>query len=529
MSGLLTKRAWVSGVALVSVFAFAACSDDDDNTNTSTAGKSGGGSSGSSSGGKSAGGTSSGGKGGDAAAGKGGNTTAGTAGTSTAGTSAGGQNLGGEGGVGGLGGAAGAGGEGGAPDPLAELRKQFKGMSPLPAVPADTTNKYADNADAATLGQKLFFDKNFSGALTADGGLDLGAAGDAAKVSCASCHSGGQLIDQRNLVNGVPEGVALGTGKHTRNAPGVVNSVFYTWTNWGGRFAAPWELPLVVVENGAIMGFNRLALAHRLYGKYKTEYEAAFGAFPADISDTNRFPAAGKPKPAPSAANPTPADGLWETAMTPGDRTIVNGILVNYSKAIEAYMRKLVSREAPFDAFMAGDDTALTASQINGAWQFANHGCTTCHNGATFSDQTFHKLGVPQTGLNVPGTDDGRFANQPAEIAAANIFSINGDFSDDKATGKLAAIPVTVPDAWKATFRTPSLRGVADSAPYMHSGQLKTLSEVIDFYAAGGGVGNGEIAAFTISADEKADLIAFLGTLTGKAVPNALLTDTSTP
>jgi len=401
------------------------------------------------------------------------------------------------------------------------LRQAFAGMSPLPAVVADTTNQFADNAAAAKLGQELFFDKNFSGALSATN--DLGTKGDIGKVSCATCHSGPIMIDERNN----HEGVATGTGIHTRNAPAVVNSSFYTWTNWGGRFAAQWELPLAVVENGAIMAGNRLALAHRIYDKYKTDYEAAFGAMP-DITDTGLFPPAGKPKPAPTAANPNPADGPWE-GMTAANKTIINRILVNYSKAIQAYMRLLVSREAPFDTFMAGDDNALTASELNGARQFIDRGCITCHKGAHFSDEGFHVLGVPQTGLNVPVTDDGRFANAPAEIAATNLFNINGDFSDDKNTGKLDAIPTPPPDAWKGAFRTPSLRGVTLSAPYMHSGQLATLSDVIGFYATGGGVANGELSPFTITAQEKADLIAFLGTLTGKAVPNALLTDTSTP
>jgi cytochrome c peroxidase len=112
-------------------------------------------------------------------------------------------------------------------------------------------------------------------------------------------------------------------------------------------------------------------------------------------------------------------------------------------------------------------------------------------------------------------------------VGAANLFNRNGDFSDDKNTGKLETIPAVIPDTWKGLFRTPTLRGVAATAPYMHTGQLATLSDVIDFYAAGGG-GN-KLTPFTITAQEKADLVAFLGTLTGKDVPNALLTDTSAP
>lgn len=515
MSGLLAKRAWLGGVALIAAMGAAACGDDDDST-MSNGGTHSGGSAGSNpggDGGSTAGSNAQAGKGGMAGmAGKGGTTTGGSGGDMNV---AGGGD---EGGAGGASESGGAGGEGGAPsDPLAELRKAFQGMSPLPAVPADTTNQYADNANAAVLGQKLFFDKKFSGKLTASGGSDLGAVDETGKVSCATCHSGPAMIDERNG----HEGIALGTGKNTRNAPAVVNSAFYTWTNWGARFSSQWELSLAVVENGNLMNFNRLALTHRIFDVYKADYEAVFGAMePAIGTDAARFPAEGKPKPA------NGVDGAWE-GMAAADRTIVNRVLVNYSKAIQAYMRKLVSREAPFDAFMAGDDNALTASQLNGARQFIKHGCGECHSGPHFSDQDFHNLGVPQTGLNVPDMDDGRFLNSPQLLGAANIFNRNGDFSDDKATGKLEAIPNPPPDSWKGVFRTPTLRGVAQTAPYMHTGQLTSLEAVIDFYAAGGG-GN-KLPTFTISAEEKADLVAFLGTLTGKAVPNALLTNTSAP
>jgi cytochrome c peroxidase len=519
MSGLLTKRAWLGGVALIAAMGAAACGDDDDST-TSGGGTHSGGNAGSGQAGDgdTAGSNSKAGKGGMAGsggstAGNGGSTTAGNGGT-TAGS--GGANVvggaGGEGASAGSGDLGGAGGEGGAIDPFADIRTALKAQTPLPAVPADTTNQYADNAAAAAFGQRLFFDKKFSGALKADN--DLGTTGQTGKVSCATCHSGPAMIDERNG----HEAIATATGINTRNTPAVVNSAFYTWTNWGARFSAQWELPLAVVENGNLMNFNRLALTHRIFDVYKADYEAVFGALePAIGTDAARFPAAGK------AGDAGAFDG-----MAAGDKTIVNRVLVNYSKAIQAYMRKLVSREAPFDAFMAGDDNALTASEINGARQFIKHGCNECHSGPHFSDQAFHNLGVPQTGTNVPATDDGRYLNTPQLLAAGNLFNRNGDFSDDKNTGKLETIPSPVPEDWKGTFRTPTLRGVAQTAPYMHTGQLTSLDAVVDFYAAGAGGGT-KLPTFTISAQEKADLVAFLGTLTGKAVPGALFTDTSAP
>jgi len=513
MSGMLMKRTWLSGVALVAVFGFAACSDDDDSGNTPTAGTSGSGSGGKSSGG-SAGSTHAGDGGtpaasGTANGGKGGNVDAGgKAGTSTGGGTVGGTNMGpggegGVGGLGGLGGIGGAGGEGGTVE--VDLRTYFVGMSPLPAVPADPTNKYADDAAAAALGQKFFFDEKFSGAMTVTN--DLGNSGDVQKVSCKSCHSGPALDDERSLPDAA---ISKGTGNHTRNAPGMVNSSFYTWTNWGGRFAAQWELPPAVVENPAIMNSTRLAVAHRIYDAYKTEYEAVFGALDAGLATTNgRFPASGKP-----------TQAAFDN-MAGDDKTIVNGILVNFGKALEAYTRKLVSREAKFDAWFAGDDGVFDASQLNGARLFVDKGCINCHGGAHFSDHSFHKLGVP---VGVSGADDGR--GGPKDLAALLVspLNINSVYSDKQDTGKLDGL---VPADYVGKFRTPSLRGVVNSGPYMHAGQFATLEQVIDFYAVGGtlATGTGELVPFAITPQEKADLIAFLGTLSGKPVPDALLLD----
>jgi cytochrome c peroxidase len=511
MSGLQLKRTWLGTMALVAVFGFAACGDDDDQTPEPTAGSAGkndGGSSGSANGGDggtSAAGSANGGKSGSPAnGGKGGMSQGGT----TAGTSVGGTDTGpgGEGGLGGLGGAGGEGGEGGEGP-----RKAFLGMSPLPAVPADPTNAFANSDAAATLGQKFFFDEKFSGALTADN--DLGVIGDLQKVSCKSCHSGAALDDERSN----PDNISKGTGLHSRNSPSMINSSFYTWTNWGGRFAAQWELPPAVVENAAIMNSTRLAVAHRIFDVYKTEYQTVFATTlePAIGTDAARFPAAGKP-----------TQAAFDN-MAADDKVIVNRILANFGKALAAYTRKLVSREAAFDTWMAGDDSAFNASQLNGAKLFVKTGCINCHSGAHFSDQDFHDLGVPQTGPGVLASDDGRFKDLPGLVNSG--MNINSVYSDKTDTGKLNGLTATPPDSMKGQFRTPSLRGVAQSAPYMHSGQFATLEQVIDFYAVGGtlNTGDNQLVAFTITPQEKADLIAFLGTLTGKPVAPALLTDTA--
>jgi cytochrome c peroxidase len=417
----------------------------------------------------------------------------------------------------------------GGPDDFSdEERAVLATLSPLPAVPADPTNAYADDAGAARLGQMLFFDKSYSGPLTiGDDGTNngLGAAGETGKVACASCHGVGSpaLDDQRSN----PNHVSLGTAFGTRNAHGMVNSSFYRWTNWGGRFDSQWSLPLAVAEGGATMKSTRLQVAHMLYAKYHTEYDAVFpvpldAALDPAAPDAGRFPPTGKPKA--TAADP---DGPWEL-MAPADRDIVNRIYANYGKALAAYTRLLVSRDAPFDRYLAGDRTAISASAKRGLHTFLA-ACASCHAGPNLADDQFHALGVEQTGAGVPPVDLGRHQDVPALLVSP--FNSDGAYSDDTTTGRLTGLVQA--DAQKGTFRTKSLRGVATSAPYMHAGQLATLEDVVAFYSVGGGeVADGVvkdplIVRLDLTAEEQIELVDLLRTFTGEGVPAARLADIS--
>lgn len=401
---------------------------------------------------------------------------------------------------------------------------QIATLSPLPAPPADPTNAYADNAAAARLGQMLFFDKSYAGALAVgDDGTNggLGAVGETGKVSCHSCHQvGSEALDDRRSQ---PGNVSLGTDYGTRNALGVVNSAFYTWTNWGGRFDSQWSLPTAVAENAKIMNSTRLAIAHMLYAKYRSEYNAVF-AVPLDpdldpsSSAAARFPASGKP-----------GDATW-TAMTTGDQAIVNRIYANYGKALAAYVRTLVSRNAPFDRFVAGDRGALSASAIHGLQLFLAKGCIDCHGGPDFTDNQFHALAVPQTGAHVPASDLGRYTDVTGLLSSP--FNTSGAFSDDTTTAKLASLVQS--EDQKGEFRTKSLRNIALAGPYMHSGQLATLEAVVDFYDGGGGdpgssgvIKDTRLTPLGLGAGDKTDLVAFLKSLTGEPLPASAVVDTS--
>jgi len=410
---------------------------------------------------------------------------------------------------------------------MAELAEAAK-LSPLPAVPADTTNAFAENAKAAALGQMLFFDKSYSGALAiGDDGTNggLGAAGNTGKVACASCHAAGSdAMDDRRTK---PNNVSLGTDFGPRNALGIVNAAFYKWTNWAGRFDSQWSLPLAVVENKKIMDSGRLQVAHMLYAKYRTEYDATFPvpldpALDPTATDAARFPATGRPK------QGTEPDGAWE-GMTDADRGIVNRIYANYGKALAAYMRKLVSRNAPFDRFVAGDHGAISLAAQRGLKIFLAS-CVSCHAGPNFADDDFHTLGVPQTGPHVPAADTGRFNDLTPLLASP--FNTSGAYSDNTTTGKLTGLAQDA--AQQGQFRTKSLRNVALTAPYMHAGQLATLDDVVAFYDQGGGdagssgiVKDARMVPLGLSVQERADLVAFLETLSGEPVAAGALVDTS--
>ena len=158
--------------------------------------------------------------------------------------------------------------------------------------------------------------------------------------------------------------------------------------------------------------------------------------------------------------------------------------------ALEAYQRRLTSADAPFDRYLDGDFAAIDDAAKRGLALFIGDAlCSECHHGPLLSDESFHVTGVAQRGLHVPAEDEGR-----------------GD----------------------GAFRTPGLRNVAETAPYLHTGQLATLGDVVEFYRWGGDAGGfvGEkdrlMLPLDLGDDDAADLVAFLESLTGAEVPAAL-------
>jgi cytochrome c peroxidase len=361
------------------------------------------------------------------------------------------------------------------PDELtADERAALATLSPLGPVPPDRTNAVADDPRAVRLGQMLFFDEDLSGSRA---------------ISCQTCHDGPALDDQR-----APNHVSIGAGIGIRNTPPVLNSAFYAWANWGGRFDSQWSLVLGAIENPAVMNGSRLEVARTVVAEYRAEHDALF----------------------------PPIDPAFDPALDPAT---VDRVFANVGKAIAAYMRTLVARDAPFDRFAAGDPTAISPAARRGFRLFLQH-CERCHRGPHFQDDAFHAIGVAQFGAHVPATDLGRFTDVAPLLASP--FNTAGPHSDGPS--RLAGLAQD--PAQRGQFRTPTLRNVAVTAPYMHAGQLATLEAVVAFYNAGGGVVDGvgksaEMKRLGLTDEEQADLVAFLETLTDTALPPERLEDTS--
>ncbi|MFN0247098.1 MAG: cytochrome-c peroxidase [Kofleriaceae bacterium] len=194
----------------------------------------------------------------------------------------------------------------------------------------------------------------------------------------------------------------------------------------------------------------------------------------------------------------------YEAVFGPIDARTVDDAFVDIAKSVAAYMRLLVARNAPFDRWIAGDEAAISTAAKRGAKLFVAH-CKVCHDGPHFTNDKFHALAVAQFGEGVPAEDLGRFGDVPE---AARTPEMRGQ------------------------FRTPTLRNVEVTGPYMHAGQFATLDAVMAFYNAGGGsvagiVKDPEMKKLGLTKEQQADLVEFMKALTDVTVPPALRANTA--
>jgi cytochrome c peroxidase len=256
----------------------------------------------------------------------------------------------------------------------------------------------------------------------------------------------------------------------------------YSWT---GAYGTPGGVLNLAGTNAMKSNGTIMAAAIRANPSLLMSYVSAFGGFPAPCG---------------------PAELPCHVPQGPEAPNVFD----NVSYAFEAYVRRLDSIDAPFDRYVAGQlgaDHITTNRDLiaddarRGLAIFIGKGmCVDCHRGPLLSDLRFHNTGVPQIGPRVP--------------------AIDGGLGTEKQVG--------MPGERLGEFLTPPLRHVAETAPYMHSGQFATLAEVIAFYRRGGetegfsGRKDPRIQPLEITDDEARDLEAFLRTLTGAPISDAL-------
>lgn len=322
---------------------------------------------------------------------------------------------------------------------------------PTPVVPADNPM----SAAKVELGRFLFYDKRLSASGT---------------QSCASCHE-----QARAFSDGRVRPLGSTHAAHPRNAPGLVNVGYNTTLTWANPGLDRLEQQICV----PLIGDGRVSVA---------DWAGVIDRFRGDPVYVERFAAA-----------------------FPEDDDPVS--LERVVDALACFLRSMVAGQSPYDRLVAGDPTALSLAAKRGMALFFDSrlGCHHCHGGFNFTQSTVH------AGQSV--------AERP--FHNTGLYDIDGEGGYPLDNTGLYEITRRPEDMGR--FRAPTLRNVALTAPYMHDGSVATLEEVVDIYAAGGrliergpyaGDGranrfkSGFVSGFSISDGEKADLLAFLRSLT---------------
>jgi cytochrome c peroxidase len=414
--------------------------------------------------------------------------------------------------------------------------------------------------------------------------------GQPIQIACATCHNlqhGG--VDPST----VPGNVSVGAGLYDVNAQSPINAAYYPLKYWNGRYdSLVWQI-VAVAESAVSMNGNRLKTAWMLSDLYRAPYSAIFtdhplpdfgisragqaalllpdgrcstsagGAPPCPtgcVAETDsgvsacwpRFPLDGKPGKTPGCQRGLASEPFGDAfdCMSTADQAAVTWAYVDYAKAIAAYEFTLTSRTSDFDRWIqAGPQSQLiSASAQRGARLFVGFaGCLECHRTPLFSDGQFHNIGVPQSGVGVPTEADCDPTSKAASCqalgwytglgtlnsAAGKVFRIDGPYSDNPTdTSRAVYYQLTQDVSMKGSWRTPSLRDVAITAPYMHDGYYRTLADVVQHYNQGGtldGTAPAELAKqilpLGLDDGEMSDLVEFLRTLTGDTLPCAVTED----
>jgi cytochrome c peroxidase len=335
----------------------------------------------------------------------------------------------------------------------------------LPATPIPPANP--QSPEKVALGKRLFEDKRFSATR---------------QVSCSTCHEAKKAFTDSPLH--VSEGIRKLTG--TRNAPTVVNAAYFTRVFWDGRSSDLEDQALHPFVNPVEMGLKD----HEPILKVVRDDPAYAKAFAQVFGKQGR-------------------------AIT----------IKEVTQAIAAFERTIVAGDSPFDRYwFKGDQRALSEQQKRGFALFVNEGrCVSCHvieqTSALFTDNRFHNIGV---GITEIQNDVPPLAREYLR-AQANAAEVDKRVLSDKRSSELGRFAVTRTLDDLGAFKTPTLRNVAATAPYMHDGSLKTLRDVVVHYNNGGITNkqdhvndflSGGIRPLNLTDQQVDDLVAFMEALT---------------
>ena len=366
---------------------------------------------------------------------------------------------------------------------------QSLSLQQLPTLASDPSNRVADSELAAEFGRHLFFDTRLSG---------NGA------VACATCH-------QPDLMFTDGLSLAVGTSAGSRHTPSLVGVAYSPWFYWDGRKDSQWAQALAPLETSHEHNSTRIELSRLIAtdSRYRSSYESLFGALPAAITLTGSASPLGNIE----------QRAAWQ-AMTADDKARVSVIFANLGKALAAYQRKLIPGITRFDEYanaltdQATENTSdqLNPSEIAGLRLFIGKAqCISCHNGPLLTNHEFHNTGVLSTAGQLPGM--GRYDG--IRLARQDPFNCLGAFSDAAAAMCTELRFARDGNDLVGAHKTPSLRNVTITAPYMHGGQIATLREVIEHYnnAPTSMLNHNEAKPLQLRPVERRQLTAFLQTL----------------
>lgn len=342
------------------------------------------------------------------------------------------------------------------------------GDVPLGLPSVDFPEDNPQSPEKIALGKELFEDKRFS----ADG-----------TVSCMTCHE-----PTKGFADGLKVAEGIKKLKGTRNAPTVSNAVYYESQFWDGRRESLEEQakdPFVNPVEHGLKSHEPILDIIRKDSAYSDKFKKVFGVSP--------------------------------------DKITIDHVVM----AIASFERTLIHGNSPFDRYLYGKDSnAMSPAAVRGLEIFRTKGrCVDCHRieqtSSIFTDNKFHNLGV---GFSViePKLFD---IVEKFREAKARGLDVDKAVLDDNKVSELGRFALTLEISDLGRFKTPSIRNVELTAPYMHNGSIDTLEDVIELYDIGGEANpmlDSGIRPLKLTGQEKADLVAFMKALTSPELKNAL-------